>query len=170
MNCYFEFLLMLLISRIFFAVSHFQNSGNVNVWFEQEGRTANFNVCNDGGYMSNMAQSYGGMVFSASLWGNLFISFYKLWGKNLKFWDYLLSSLLPSTNFSSNIWLLLWPLIIYIKKNVFKILSVSYRKLWKRGINQFHEIFYSKSFQTIFRRWRNQHGLVGWYDRMWRRM
>jgi len=52
-----------------FTVSHFQNSGNVNVWFEQEGRTANFNVCNDGGYMSNMAQSYGGMVFSASLWG-----------------------------------------------------------------------------------------------------
>ena len=86
MSYYFQFLLMLLISRIFFAVSHFQNSGNVNVWFEQEGRTANFNVCNDGGYMSNMAQSYGGMVFSASLWGNLFISFYKLWKKKfLKF-------------------------------------------------------------------------------------
>ena len=82
MNCYFEFLLMLLISRIFFAVSHFQNSGNVNVWFEQEGRTANFNVCNDGGYMSNMAQSYGGMVFSASLWGNLFI-FLQIVGKKI---------------------------------------------------------------------------------------
>ena len=41
----------------------------VNVWFEQEGRTADFNVCNDGGYMGNMAQSYDGMVFSASLWG-----------------------------------------------------------------------------------------------------
>ena len=40
----------------------------VNVWFEQEGRTADFNVCDDGGYMSNMAQSYDGMVFSASLW------------------------------------------------------------------------------------------------------
>ena len=78
---------MILISRVFFlfTVSHFQNSGNVNVWFEQEGRTANFNVCNDGGYMSNMAQSYGGMVFSASLWGNSSIYFYKLWKKILKF-------------------------------------------------------------------------------------
>ena len=52
-----------------FTVSHFQNSGQVNVWFEQEGRTADFNVCNNGGYMGQMAQSYGGMVFSASLWG-----------------------------------------------------------------------------------------------------
>merc|ERR1712098_476411 len=25
--------------------------------------------CNDGGYIANMASSYGGMVFSASLWG-----------------------------------------------------------------------------------------------------
>ena len=37
--------------------------------FEQEGRTADFAVCNDGGYMSKMAQSYNNMVFSASLWG-----------------------------------------------------------------------------------------------------
>ena len=46
----------------------FLNPYLVNVWFEQEGRTADFNVCDDGGYMSNMAQSYDGMVFSASLW------------------------------------------------------------------------------------------------------
>ena len=52
-----------------FTVSHFQNSGISNIWFEQEGRTADFNICNDGGYVSRMAQSYDGMVFSASLWG-----------------------------------------------------------------------------------------------------
>ena len=52
-----------------FTVSHYQTSGQVNVWMEQEGRTASFDVCGDGGYMGNMAQSYGGMVFSASLWG-----------------------------------------------------------------------------------------------------
>jgi len=52
-----------------FTVSHYQTASQVNVWFEQEGRTADFNVCNDGGYMGNMAQSYDGMVFSASLWG-----------------------------------------------------------------------------------------------------
>ena len=37
----------------------------------QEGRNASFGMCNDGGYLSNMASSYGGMVFSASLWGKL---------------------------------------------------------------------------------------------------
>ena len=26
-------------------------------------------MCNDGGYVSNMANSYGDMVFTASLWG-----------------------------------------------------------------------------------------------------
>ena len=53
-----------------FTVSHHQTSSFVNVWFEQEGRTANFNVCNDGGYISNMAQqSFDGTVFTASMWG-----------------------------------------------------------------------------------------------------
>ena len=52
-----------------FTVSHFQTSSQVNVWFEQEGRTADFNVCDRGDYIANMASSYGGMVFSASLWG-----------------------------------------------------------------------------------------------------
>ena len=89
--------------------------------------------------------------FSLHLCGVIyFFFFYKLWKNILQFWDYLLSSLLPSTNFSSNIWLLFWPLIIYVEKNVFKILSVFYKKLCNRGIDQFHEIFYSKSFQNYF--------------------
>jgi len=52
-----------------FVISHFQNSGTANTWMGQEGRDASFGMCNDGGYISNMASSYGGMVFSASLWG-----------------------------------------------------------------------------------------------------
>jgi len=52
-----------------FVISHFQNSGQANTWMGQEGREASFNMCNDGGALSGMAQSYGGMVFSASLWG-----------------------------------------------------------------------------------------------------
>jgi len=52
-----------------FTVSHFQNSGQANTWMGQGGNDASFNMCNDGGYVSNMAQSYGDMVFTASLWG-----------------------------------------------------------------------------------------------------
>merc|ERR1739838_42867 len=52
-----------------FVISHSQNSGQANTWMGQEGREASFNMCNDGGALSGMAQSYGGMVFSASLWG-----------------------------------------------------------------------------------------------------
>ena len=54
-----------------FTVSHFQNSNNINVWFGQEGRSDNFNVCTGdvGDYKEQIAKSYGGMVFSASLWG-----------------------------------------------------------------------------------------------------
>merc|ERR1712142_1196835 len=52
-----------------FVISHFQNSQQANTWMGQEGRDASFNMCNDGGYLANIAQSYGGMVFSASLWG-----------------------------------------------------------------------------------------------------
>jgi len=52
-----------------FTISHMQENSYANIWMEQEGRTASFNVCEDGGYCSDMAKSYGGMVFSASLWG-----------------------------------------------------------------------------------------------------
>merc|ERR1711962_1180951 len=51
------------------------NLGN-NIWCPeydvmegQNGQDASFNMCNDGGYLSNMATSYDGMVFTASLWG-----------------------------------------------------------------------------------------------------
>jgi len=53
-----------------FAVSHYQDSSIANIYMEQEGRSADFNFCSDGGYSSNMAsQAYAGMVFTASLWG-----------------------------------------------------------------------------------------------------
>jgi len=52
-----------------FTISHMQESSYANIWMEQDGKEASFNVCNDGGYCSDMAKSYGGMVFSASLWG-----------------------------------------------------------------------------------------------------
>jgi len=52
-----------------FTVSHYQNSQQANIWMSQDGREASFDFCSDGGYCSKMAQSYGGMVFSASLWG-----------------------------------------------------------------------------------------------------
>merc|ERR1712026_79513 len=52
-----------------FTVSHYQNSQQANIWMSQDGREASSDFCSDGGYCSKMAQSYGGMVFSASLWG-----------------------------------------------------------------------------------------------------
>merc|ERR1712061_523935 len=52
-----------------FVISHFQNSGTANTWMGQNGQDASFNMCNDGGYLGNMATSYDGMVFTASLWG-----------------------------------------------------------------------------------------------------
>merc|ERR1719305_1052370 len=52
-----------------FLISHSQSTGYANIWMSQDGKEASFNVCGDGGYNSNMAQSYNGMVFSASLWG-----------------------------------------------------------------------------------------------------
>merc|ERR1711936_107861 len=52
-----------------FVISHFQNSGQANTRMGQDGKDASFGMCNDGGYISNMASSFGGMVFSASLWG-----------------------------------------------------------------------------------------------------
>ena len=53
-------------------MSHYQNNQAANIWMSQEGRTADFNFCSDAGYAAKMAESYGGMVFSASLWGNYF--------------------------------------------------------------------------------------------------
>ena len=35
----------------------------------QGSNSADFNMCNDGGYVSHMSQSYDNMVFTASLWG-----------------------------------------------------------------------------------------------------
>merc|ERR1711962_943997 len=60
-----------------FTISHSQGNGlpdgqmdYVNNWFEQDGRTASFNVCdNDKNYVKNMGYSLDGIVFSASLWG-----------------------------------------------------------------------------------------------------
>ena len=52
-----------------FTISHYQNSGQANTWMGQGGQDASFNMCNDGGYLGNMATSYDGMVFTASLWG-----------------------------------------------------------------------------------------------------
>jgi len=52
-----------------FTVSHFQNGQQANIWMSQDGKEASFDFCSDGGYCSKMAQSYDGMVFSASLWG-----------------------------------------------------------------------------------------------------
>ena len=52
-----------------FRVSHSQNEFYVNVWFEQEGRTTNFNV-NDLDYIGKMGtQGFDGMVFVAQIWG-----------------------------------------------------------------------------------------------------
>jgi len=56
-----------------FVISHFQNAQQANTWMGQDGKDASFGMCNDGGYISNMASSYGGMVFSASLWGKITI-------------------------------------------------------------------------------------------------
>jgi len=52
-----------------FLISHSQSTGYANIWMTQDGKEASFDICGDGGYNSNMAQSYNGMVFSASLWG-----------------------------------------------------------------------------------------------------
>lgn len=52
-----------------FVISHNQNFGYANIWMGQEGRDANFNICQDVNYANNMAGSYQGMVFGASLWG-----------------------------------------------------------------------------------------------------
>lgn len=57
-----------------FTISHASvGSGDtltaVNNWFEQNGNTMSFNVCNDGNYIKNMGYSLHGTVFSASLWG-----------------------------------------------------------------------------------------------------
>merc|ERR1712002_413433 len=52
-----------------YSLSHFQNEHTATITMEQDGREYTFDICNDGGYISNMASSYGGMVYSGSLWG-----------------------------------------------------------------------------------------------------
>eukprot|EP00088_Acartia_fossae_P031760 TRINITY_DN32571_c0_g1_i1.p1 TRINITY_DN32571_c0_g1~~TRINITY_DN32571_c0_g1_i1.p1 ORF type:complete len:269 (+),score=72.73 TRINITY_DN32571_c0_g1_i1:3-809(+) len=52
-----------------FLISHAQGTEYANIWMSQDGKEASFDICWDGGYCNNMAGSYGGMVFSASLWG-----------------------------------------------------------------------------------------------------
>merc|ERR1719452_27606 len=52
-----------------FALSHYQNDHQANIWMEQDGNSYDFEICSDAGYVSNMANSYGGMVYSGSLWG-----------------------------------------------------------------------------------------------------
>ena len=44
-------------------------SQKAKIWVEQDGREFEFDICNDGGYVSRMAQSYDNMVWSGSLWG-----------------------------------------------------------------------------------------------------
>ena len=58
-----------------FRVSHSQNEGYINTWFEQEGRTGNFNACNDPAYIYDMATQGpfdDGMVFTAQVHGNIY--------------------------------------------------------------------------------------------------
>ena len=52
-----------------YSLAHFQNENTATITMEQEGKEYTFDICNDAGYVSNMATSYGGMVYSGSLWG-----------------------------------------------------------------------------------------------------
>merc|ERR1711936_871281 len=52
-----------------YQLVHTQNSNKANVWVEQDGNEFDFEICNDGGYVSRMAGSYDNMVWSGSLWG-----------------------------------------------------------------------------------------------------
>jgi len=53
-----------------FNVSHFQNAEEVEVSLKQDDKSASFAVCTHGGYVSNMAPAFDGMVFAAALWGS----------------------------------------------------------------------------------------------------
>jgi len=60
-------------TRKTFRVSHSQNEGYINTWFEQEGRTGNFDACNDQAYIYDMATQGpfdDGMVFTAQVHGD----------------------------------------------------------------------------------------------------
>jgi len=52
-----------------YQLVHTQNSEKARIWVEQDGREYEFEICNDAGYRSRMAQSYDNMVWSGSLWG-----------------------------------------------------------------------------------------------------
>merc|ERR1711892_355311 len=52
-----------------FGLKHFQNEHTATITLEQDGKEYTFDICSDAGYVSNMVTSYGGMVYSGSLWG-----------------------------------------------------------------------------------------------------
>merc|ERR1712123_383386 len=52
-----------------YGLKHFQNEHTATITLEQDGKEYTFDICSDAGYVSNMATSYGGMVYSGSLWG-----------------------------------------------------------------------------------------------------
>ena len=52
-----------------YGLKHFQNEQTATITLEQDGKEYTFDICSDAGYVSNMATSYGGMVYSGSLWG-----------------------------------------------------------------------------------------------------
>ena len=52
-----------------FWISHFQNNDTANTYMEQNGNGAAFNLCDQGGYMPDMANHYPSMVFSMALFG-----------------------------------------------------------------------------------------------------
>merc|ERR1719378_1429454 len=52
-----------------YQLVHFQNRDTATIYMEQDGNEYQFEICNDGNYSNKMAESYGGMVWSGSLWG-----------------------------------------------------------------------------------------------------
>lgn len=54
-----------------FTVTYFQNQTVVNVRLEQEGRSKDYDFCNEkSDDIKSMSESFNHMVFVASLWGN----------------------------------------------------------------------------------------------------
>jgi len=52
-----------------FHVSNYQTANQVNIYFNQEGKEANFNVCNDQGYENQFNMNYDDVVYCSSMWG-----------------------------------------------------------------------------------------------------
>jgi len=60
-----------------YTISHASSSaeggktvGNINTWFSQNGKSHNFNVCDDHSKVRQIGYSFGNMGFAASLWGS----------------------------------------------------------------------------------------------------